>query len=553
MSPTPHMSPKVLTRDELLAARAEARRAGRRIVQCHGCFDLVHPGHVRHLRQARTLGDLLLVSITADRHVGKGVGRPLIPEELRAENLAALDFVDMVYIEPRATATELLEDVRPDVYVKGREYEHNNDPRFLGERQTVERHGGRVVFSSGDVVFSSTALIHALEHDLDPFQQQLAQLTADPELTPDRLEDLVAGFRGRRVVVVGETIRDTYVLCDRPDVAHESPVMTLRPLEHRHYLGGAAIVARHCAALGARPILVTALPETAEGAEVRRVLLAEGVEVRTLPVSGAIAEKQRFLVGAQKVMKIDLVEPMVLDAGARDRLVRLAETAAIDAGPDSAAIIVDFGLGLMTDKAMRALCRALRPIVRTLTGDVSGRRASLLAIQGADLLTPSESEMREALRLPDEGLPLAAWKLLEATRAASAIVTMGSEGLVAFDRLADEQVSQASAGSYQTRLRSQHVPALLPHAVDPLGCGDALLSTATLALLAGGSLKAAALLGAAAAAWEGARLGNLPCSAPDLRRGIARLHGAALAFAAPEVVTATRTAAAGRPSGRGVA
>ncbi|MEO0715410.1 MAG: PfkB family carbohydrate kinase, partial [Planctomycetota bacterium] len=180
-------------------------------------------------------------------------------------------------------------------------------------------------------------------------------------------------------------------------------------------------------------------------------------------------------------------------------------------------------------------------------GDVSGRRGSLLALQHADLLTPSESEMRDALQLPDEGLPLAAWKLLEQTRANAAIVTMGPEGLIAFDRLDDDQVTEASAGSYQTRLRSEHVPALTPHAVDPLGCGDAMLAAATLALASGGSLQAAALLGASAAAREGARLGNLPCSAFDLRRTINRLHGASLAYAAPDVLAATRTA------GRGVA
>ena len=106
------------------------RSEGKRLIQCHGCFDIVHPGHIRHLRQARSLGDALLVSITGDEEMRKGTGRPLIPQELRAENLAALDCVDFVYIEPRPTALELLREVRPDIYVKGREYENNNDPRF---------------------------------------------------------------------------------------------------------------------------------------------------------------------------------------------------------------------------------------------------------------------------------------------------------------------------------------------------------------------------------------------------------------------------------------
>ncbi|MFN9975696.1 MAG: adenylyltransferase/cytidyltransferase family protein, partial [Phycisphaerae bacterium] len=107
------------TREELLARRDIARREGRAVVQCHGCFDIVHPGHVRHLRQARSHGDVLLVSITGDESYQKRGGSPLIPQELRAENLAELDCVDWVFIDPDPTALQLLESVRPDVYVKG--------------------------------------------------------------------------------------------------------------------------------------------------------------------------------------------------------------------------------------------------------------------------------------------------------------------------------------------------------------------------------------------------------------------------------------------------
>ncbi|MBZ0172276.1 MAG: adenylyltransferase/cytidyltransferase family protein, partial [Phycisphaerales bacterium] len=202
---------KLVDRAELLRRRDEARRAGRRVVQCHGCFDIVHPGHIRHLKFAKSQGDILLVSVTGDEEIKKGTGRPLIPQELRAENLAELDCVDWVYVEPRATAQELLDAVRPDVYIKGREYEHNDDPRFRAERETVERRGGRVVFSSGDVVFSSSALIEAMEHSIDPFHHRLSRLLNEPGLQPARLEALLASMRGRRVVIVGEVIRDTYV------------------------------------------------------------------------------------------------------------------------------------------------------------------------------------------------------------------------------------------------------------------------------------------------------------------------------------------------------
>lgn len=153
---------KIVSLAELLSAADRIRRAGQTIVCCHGCFDIVHPGHLRYLQFGRRQGDLLVVSLTGDAAMDKGLQRPLIPQELRAENLAALELVDLVYVDPHPTAVKLLRELRPHVYVKGREYQDSEDPRFQEERRAVEEAGGRVIFSSGEVVFSSTALIESL-------------------------------------------------------------------------------------------------------------------------------------------------------------------------------------------------------------------------------------------------------------------------------------------------------------------------------------------------------------------------------------------------------
>jgi rfaE bifunctional protein kinase chain/domain/rfaE bifunctional protein nucleotidyltransferase chain/domain len=532
---------KILDHAALIARRAAARAAGKRVVQCHGCFDIVHPGHLRHLRHARAQGDILLVSITGDSMIDKGTGRPLIPQELRAENLAALDCVDWVYIESRPTAIELLEESRPDIYVKGREYENNNDPRFKAEQQTVLKHGGRIVFSSGDVVFSSSALIAALEQSIDPYHARLRSLLNRDNLAGEELSRLISSFRGKRIAVIGEVILDTYILCDRPDVAGESPIMTLRPVERRSYDGGAAIIARHAAAMGALPILITALDDSPESAALRRRLTAEGIEVRSILASRPISEKQRFLVGAQKMMKLDLIERIEPDAAKQEEFLTLVEqtlsTSALGTRnsalsfPFDATIIADFGLGLLSQSLLRRLCPLARRHSRILSGDVSGKRSNLSYLTDMDLLCPSETELRETYRQFDESLPAVAYHLLSATRAKHALITMGSEGLVAFDRTPD---FTSSAGEWGTKVTAEHVPALAATAIDPLGCGDALLAAATLTLACGGSLLAAGFLGAAAAATQVQRLGNTVISASDLRNSIARLHSAHLTYAPNE-------------------
>ena len=564
----PHVARKICDLPTLVARREELAREGKRLVQCHGCFDIVHPGHIRHLRQARGLGESLLVSITADALISKGTGRPLIPQELRAENLAALDCVDLVHIDTSATARDLLERVKPDVYVKGKEYETNNDPRFAAERATVERAGGRVVFSSGDVVFSSTALIAAMEQSADPYHNRLTELLCNPELSSENLNTLINSFKGRPLVVVGETILDTYILCDRPHVASESPVLTLRPLEARHYDGGAAIVARHAASLGAKPILVTALPRSTDAAAFIARMNAEGIEVRFVEVPQPIPEKQRFLVGGQKVMKLDLVQRFVLDEQQQNELAHLARDAALTftdniAADAPAAIITDFGLGLFSPRCLMRVCNTLRPLVGTLAGDVSGGKNTLRSMRNMDLICPSESELREAMLQPDDGLPAVVSRFFQETGTAGALVTMGADGLVAFSPLdepatgptsselvdlppsiaaaeraaatkaqANTNDSLARAGEHFRRtLKGEHVPALVPIALDPLGCGDALLTAATLTLASGGTLLQSAFIGNAAAAVQVQRLGNIPIAAHELRQMVGRVQSPRLVYA----------------------
>src|SRR5207249_1198297 len=193
---------KVCSLPQLLELRQSARRDGKTVVHCHGCFDIVHPGHIHHLQYACSLGDLLIVSISADSQVSKGVARPLIPDDLRAASLAALECVDAVYLNSDPTAAELIAQLKPDIYVKGQEYERCTDPRFLRERDAALAGGGRVVFSSGDIVYSSTAIIGSLAN-ADPFQDEKLRRFCDTyELTPARIDDLLGRFRGLPVRVV---------------------------------------------------------------------------------------------------------------------------------------------------------------------------------------------------------------------------------------------------------------------------------------------------------------------------------------------------------------
>jgi rfaE bifunctional protein kinase chain/domain/rfaE bifunctional protein nucleotidyltransferase chain/domain len=474
------------------------------VVHCHGCFDIVHPGHIQHLQFARSLGDVLIVSVSSDAQVNKGPDRPLIPDDLRAASLAALECVDWVYVNPHPTAQPLLEALQPDVYVKGREYEKNNDPRFLAERETVMRHGGRVVLSSGEVVYSSTALIGTLGRP-DAFNdEKVARLRERHGLTALHLQNLLQRARGLRVVVIGDYILDRYHFCDATGVAGEGPMMSLRAMEQRDYDGGAGVVALHLAGLGARPTLISSLADDALSRQIEMRLRGGGVDVQCYAGRREVICKHRYLADQTKLFKVDEGAATPADSQMEGLLAAKILAAAEGA---AAVIFTDFGYGQVTGGLLDRILPTLRQSVPILTADVSGRQSNLLRFANVDLLCPTEREVREAQHDFANGLGAVVWNLLNATGAKQAMITLGKQGLVTFDR--EEQTADG-------RLSSEYVPALASHAIDPLGCGDALLATASLTLAAGGSLAAGAFLGSIAAAIEAGQFGNQPIEAGQI-------------------------------------
>lgn len=512
---------KIVDLETLLERVRAVRSAGRTVVQCHGCFDIVHPGHLRYLEFARRQGDLLIVSLTGDAGVDKGAERPYIPQNLRAENLAALEFVDLVYIDPEPSAERLLDLVRPDCYVKGAEYEHSRDPRFLAERNVVERHGGKMIFSSGDVVFSSTRLIAELPSAADGETYRLELTCSRYGIDQSSIRATCERFAELNVLVVGDVILDRYVYCDAIGVASEAPVMSLSHLDERTFVGGAGIIARHVRALGARATLVSRAGDDEASDEARRILEREGVEMRLGKLAGPLPQKTRFLADDVKLFKLDRVCHQPLDS----RAEAWSCDVILSSASYDAVIFCDFGCGMITGGLLERCLPELRRRTRTLTADVSGKRANLLNFHDVDLLCPTEREMRAALNDYDSGLSNAAWQLLHRTQARRLIITLGKRGLVTFERPTTHQDSREWSG----RLRSETLPSLAPAAVDCLGAGDAMLAGCTLALATGANLLLAAYIGSATAALEVAHVGNIPIDAADLQGWVRRRSELAVA------------------------
>ncbi len=494
---------KIVSREQLVALREDLRARGKKLVQCHGCFDVVHPGHIRYLRFARSLGDVLLVSVSADEVVDKGYDRPRIPERLRMENLAALEFVDLVSLSEESWGGPMLEAVRPDVYVKGREYETLDDPRFAREKALVESWGGQVVYGSGDVVFSSTDLIEARGDALGFRQEQIEAYCRRHDVTLEGLERQLDGMGALRVVVVGDPILDRYVFCESATVAEESPILSVSPLQAEDYAGGAAAIASQMAALGAQVTLVTTGSDDPLFGRYRALLEERGVALRAVETDGRpLYRKIRYVVGEQKVLKVNEGPPMPISAQAVERMVRVLEE---ELGRHDALVASDFGYGLFGDRLTGAIARASSAAGRPYFADVSSTgQANLLKFSRPRLATPTESELRFALADRESGLVVVANRYLDRSGAGEVVVTLGRRGCITF----------APTDPPSSRLRAAYLPALGQVTVDAVGAGDLFLAGVVLSALAGATTPRGAYLGSALATLGVTRMGNVTSDLP---------------------------------------
>src|SRR2546428_4585137 len=203
---------KIKTREELRQIIGPRPRKTS-VIMCHGTFDLVHPGHVRHLMYAKSKADLLIASLTCDAHISKAAFRPFVPQQLRAMNLAALEVVDFVMIDESPTPIESIQFLQPDYFAKGYEYFEGGGlhPRTREELSVLEAYGGELIFTPGDVVFSSSASIAQAPPNIAA--DKTMTLMESEGVTFDALRKTLGTFKEVRVHVVGDTIVDSHTYC----------------------------------------------------------------------------------------------------------------------------------------------------------------------------------------------------------------------------------------------------------------------------------------------------------------------------------------------------
>lgn len=480
-----------------------------KVIMCHGTFDIVHPGHIRHLMYARSKGDVLIASLTSDAHIQKANFRPFVPEDLRAMNLASLEIVDYVVVDPNPTPLENLGILQPDYFAKGYEYVDGGlHPKTQEELKVLESYGGEIIFTPGDIVYSSSKLIESAPPDIRT--EKLLNVMAAENLGFADLRVALDKLRGLRIHVVGDTIVDSYTYCTLIGGNTKTPTFSVRKDAQENYAGGAAIVSKHLRAAGAEVVFSTVLGDDVLKDFVMGELEAAGVEANVIvDPTRPTTNKNAFIAGTYRLLKVDTVDNRTIS----DKIVSKLRTA-IAGRPVDGVVFSDFRHGIFDRQTIPKLSQAIpEGTYRVADSQVASRWGNILEFRGFDLITPNEREARFSLGDQDSVVRPLALNLYKKARCKSLVLKLGERGILVYrPRPADDVRAFFVLDSFAGNV------------LDAVGAGDALLAYATLAMIATRNEVVAGILGSLAAAVECEHDGNVPVSPEDVGRKLDALE-----------------------------
>lgn len=489
---------KIKTAEELRAI-VGARPRDNKVIMCHGVFDVVHPGHIRHLVYAKSKADILIASLTADHHITKGVYRPHVTQDLRAINLAAFEMVDYVLIDENDKPLDNIRLIEPDYFAKGFEYGGNGiSAKTTEELAVIHSYGGELIFTPGDIVYSSSALIRQDQPDVRHANLQI--LMERNNIDFDMLRRVLGEMRGHRVHVVGDTIVDSYTYCAMIGGQTKTPTLSVAFERKVDFVGGAGIVAKHLVAAGAEVAFSTVL-----GNDPLRDFVVEDLKEAGVNLNAVVDEtrptvnKNAVVVGGYRLLKIDTLDNRSISDDVLSKL-----QAKVSGHPVEAIVYADFRHGIFNKRTIPKLIDSIpEGVYRVADSQVASRWGNITEFTNFDLITPNEREARFAVGDQDSGVRPLASLVYDEARCKFLIMKLGERGV-----LACRDRDHYSLDSYFV------IDSFVDRVVDAVGAGDALLAYATLAMLTCRNDAVATILGTMAASCECEFDGNVPVT-PD--------------------------------------
>ena len=488
---------KIVSLESLAKVVSKLKSKRKKVVLCHGVFDLLHVGHIRHFEEAKNLGDILVVTLTPDRFVSKGPSKPAFEEKLRLEAIAALNIVDYVSLNISATAVVPIQKLKPNVYCKGPDYRnHRNDisSQIKNEINAVKKVGGKIIYTN-DITFSSSALLNKYS-DIYTARHKSLISKIKKKYQFLQIRKMIEDLKKLKVLVIGETIIDQYVFCEALGKSGKEPMLVLRDIKMEEYLGGAAAISRHLSQFCNNISLLSMVGEKGEHLKEISKNLPKNIDFRYIKKKNSpTIIKKRFIDNStntnNKVLGVYTINDEILN-GRDEKLFNNMLKKTI---PKYDLVIVsDYGHGLISKKSAKLICKLSKYLA--LNAQVNAANVgyhSMRNYKNIDCVIINEKEIKHELRDRNEKLEVLIKKLSNDQNIKNLVVTQGISGSVLYNKK-DKKFNYCEAYAKTS--------------VDKIGAGDAMLSIIALCLKSRFARELVLLTGSLAAAQSVKTIGN---------------------------------------------
>lgn len=502
---------KIKTVDELAATIAGLKKnSQKKIVQCHGVFDLMHLGHIRHFNLAKEKGDVLVVTVTADKHVKRGPGRPVFNEFLRAEAVASLAVVDHVCIVNSPTAVECIKALQPDVYVKGADYKEKEKDitgKINEEEEAVRSGGGELSFTD-EITFSSSRLINEY---FDVFSPETAAYlhSIGGKYSADDIGARLRDLKKMKVLVIGDAIIDQYHYCDPMGKSSKEHLVVNKYASEETFAGGVLATANNVAGLCGEVDLITVLGEKFSFRDFIGTRLSPNINpVFFYRPDAETLVKRRFVERNvnRKLFQICYMKEGDIDEREETRILKYLEEKI--EGYDL-VVVSDFGHGLLTKRIIDFICSRSVYLALNVQANSANIGFNLVTkYPRADCVCVDKMELRFAAGDRSGDLHVLAKKVYQQMECGNIIATRGPHGSLSYS---------AKDGFHET-------PAFAYRVVDAIGAGDAFFAFVAPCFAAGMPQDMVSFIGNAAGSLAVQIVCNRePVSSVDLMKFITRL------------------------------
>lgn len=485
---------KILLIDELVEKVKALRKENNVVVQSHGVFDLIHPGIIKHLNQAKNQGDVLIVTIIRDKDVRRGPGRPVFPDNLRAENIASLSQVDYVCIVDDETPFECVKRIKPDVFAKGQAHRERDQKihKKIFKAETELYFGKVNILETDGFSFSSSAIIKNFL-DIYPEETKVFLQKFSQKYSFNDMADALNNLKDMKIMLIGDGIIDEYHYCDSMGKSAKAHLVVSKYLTHEVFNGGAFAVANHIAGICDKVHLVSMLG-TADSKEefIMKNLKANITAKFFYRDDGPTIVKKRYINQYlnQKLFEINYLADNYIDKNVESVIINYLKSVISEY---DLVMVSDFGHGFITNNVIRVIEEYAKKLaINTQTNSANAGYNMITRYKRSHYVCLDEPEIRLAAQERFEDIEDVAKKMFALLNTDCLVVTLGKKGLIALN---------GDSGINRSPIFSSKV-------VDTVGAGDAVFAYTAPCFASGLSLDMVSFLGNAVGALAVQIIGN---------------------------------------------